>query len=139
MALKLVKDYKGYEAEYWKINEFRYNILQGRCEVMLTLYKDKSVRDSSISEFIYNETLSFDYSSEPTLASLYVKIKEPNMKIVYDNLRNVTYINADNEAIDATVLQKEDGSYYYVDDNDAEIVVTILKENVNPFSGSVDC
>ena len=143
MALELKKDYKGYEAKYWRISDYRYDTNHKNCNVTLTLYKNKTLRNESINQSILTHSFNFKFENEePTIEKLYNLIKEPVMQDVRNELGRFSYVDSDNEPVaeGVRVLKEEDGSYYYVNNEDAsKVVVTVLKENVNIFSDAIDC
>lgn len=76
MALKLVKQFKGYDAEYWKIGKCIYDTLNHKCYIILILYKDADTRIGDAFSGIITEKFVFDFEEQPTLEAVYSKIKE---------------------------------------------------------------
>ena len=50
MALKLQTKYKGLDAEYWRINQFRYDDLTDTATVQLWLYGSEASKEENVSE-----------------------------------------------------------------------------------------
>jgi len=83
VALKLVMDYKGLSAEYWKILKSDTNFLSGETVVRLGLYKDKATRDANIADYLLMEAMRFNISDKP-LNDLYIEVKKPIYETVVD-------------------------------------------------------
>jgi len=78
MALKLQVDFKGTNAEYWKIIKVDTDLVRKNDTVRIGLYKDQAAREESIHNFLEVRVFYFDCSEhEHTMEDLYNHIKEP--------------------------------------------------------------
>ena len=74
MALQLTKQFKGIEANYWKIILCKYNAISKRTTITMALYFSKETRDSDVANRL--EEKDFQFDGEITLENAYSKIKE---------------------------------------------------------------
>jgi len=81
MALQLTENFKGIDANYFKIIETKEDVINNLTIVILGLYKDKDSRDLDIKNYLKKETINItglDYIRE----MLYVKIKESRLQVI---------------------------------------------------------
>jgi len=92
MALQLTRNYKGIEANYWRINTLNYDDVLDRATVSLWLYKDEAAKNESLENTLIREVIVLDNVKDVPLpedmsgftnsrdllkAMLYNKIKQP--------------------------------------------------------------
>lgn len=79
MALKLIKSFKGKDAEYWKIILAISNYVTGSTRVLLGLYWDRDARDAEIKGWLERKGFTFN-QIDMTREEMYMAIKEPIMQ-----------------------------------------------------------
>jgi hypothetical protein len=77
VALKLVVNFKGYSAEYWKILHCDSNWAENKTKLVLALYKDKVARDANLKNFLDMKSMNFDQALEREEA--YAEIKKQDL------------------------------------------------------------
>jgi|GEM_PF-4251293 len=90
MALKKIKEIKGYTAEYWKITDVKLDLMTYTLGCELGLYKDKVTREegksNQITREIFRWTIPENYEDVSIMTFLeiiaysYEKIKESKIK-----------------------------------------------------------
>lgn len=78
MALKLLENYKGISAEYWKILDFSYNARNNTTSVNLALYFSEETRKEGKENFLKME--HFYFEGELKREDIYTKIKESKLE-----------------------------------------------------------
>jgi hypothetical protein len=128
MAIILEEQYKGIAANYWRINEFKFNDLTGEAMVKMGLYVNAAAADGQLSaNLLSHKTLILQNVGEIVIdqdvtgitarnvikGMLYSKIMEPEME---------EYVSTPAE----------------IDDDGIIITEPIMEErNINPWSGGV--
>lgn len=66
MALKKIKQIKGYNAEYWRIVQLNTNFESKESVITLALYKDKATRDADPTAIVdtYQYNLGSDFTED---------------------------------------------------------------------------
>lgn len=80
MALQLTENYKGFEANYWKIIGSRINFNGTHARIEVALYKDKETRDADPLNYVKKENYVlgglFLSSATDIRADMYVALKD---------------------------------------------------------------
>lgn len=87
MALKKIKEVKGFNAEYWKITDLKLDLMTATLSCQLSLFKDKPTREEGLSNMMENKRFRWTIPEEfnnvaqmsvlEMVAFVYTKIKEP--------------------------------------------------------------
>lgn len=104
MALQLTEEYKGIEANYWKIIRSDSDVTSDTTRIVLALYKDITARNESVLNYLKSNTFRFP-GVDMTRTELYSAIKEPVME---------KQIKVDEEG---QPMKDEDGEYIMEDIN----------------------
>lgn len=119
MAIKLPEDYKGYTAEYWRINKLIYNDIDDSASVDLWLYADKNKASLDLNynalervvlklDGIKNTSLPEDMTSftnprDLLKAMLYMKIMESKKVQKVDENNNPVFEIVDGNEVPVMV------------------------------------
>ena len=76
MALQLNENFKGIQANYWRIRKEVVDTITNKVTIRLSLYKDKSTRLMNVNNFLKEEVFEFD-GSDNTREDIYELIKQP--------------------------------------------------------------
>ena len=78
MALKLIEDYKGIDAEYWKIITNENDYRTSKTKSIMGLYVDESHSESGVANFLKREVRIFDVV-DTSRDGIYTLWKKSNM------------------------------------------------------------
>jgi len=128
MAIKLEEQYKGITADYWRINEFRFNDLTGEATVKMGLYVNAAAADGQ---------LSANLLSHKTLV-----LQNVGEIVIDQDVRGVTARDVVKGMLYTKIMAPEMEEYVSTpaefDDNGGVITEPIMEErNINPWSGGV--
>ena len=112
MALRKKTNFKGIDAEYWKIFSIGFNAFENITTISMGLYLNLETRNENINNFL--DVKIFSFQGEYTRPQAYEKIKESKLEtiittgyqeqivdsdgnIIQEEIQEVSYTNETNE------------------------------------------
>ncbi len=131
MALKKQKEYKGMNAEYWRINQFTYDDTKDIANVSLWLYGNKEASDSSESENgLYREVIEVEgikaVEVPEQLQALNLSPRDLLKTLLYTKIKESKIVNKLREPTEQEVI-------------DGTEITEYIDVETNWFADSVDC
>jgi hypothetical protein len=99
MALQKNYDYKGINANYWKITNANWNGFINSMYIEMSLYVNEQARTSDVSNFLLTKSFIFENMAEVSREELYERMKDVETNESGDQRKNTNY-KFFNDAID---------------------------------------